>query len=693
MSNPQADNPLLQHHTLPPFEAIKPEHVVPAIDFYIERNLQSLETLTANNSQPTWDNLVAALEDNDDQLNQAWSPVGHLNGVQNSPELREAYNEALLKLSDYGTTFGQHQGLYQAYKAIAESPGFAKLSQAKQKALQDSLRDFTLSGIGLPKDKQKQFAANSKRLSELSSQFSNNVLDAGHAWYKQVSDAADLAGLPQSALAVAKQAASSRELEGYVITLDIPAYIAVMTHADNRVLREEVYRAYTQRACATGVTASGESAAQWDNSPLITETLALRQQQAELLGFSNYAELSLARKMAETPAEVETFLLELADQSRALAEQELAELKSFAAEDGLDELQAWDVSYYSEKLKQAQHAISQEELRPYFPADTVIQGMFAVAQRLFGIEITKDPSVSTWHEQASYYRVALKGAEIAGFYMDNFARSHKRGGAWMDVCRTRRLTAEGLQLPVAYLTCNFNPPSDELPSLLTHNEVTTLFHEFGHGLHHMLTQVDVAAVSGISGVEWDAVELPSQFLENWCWHPEVIGLISGHFETGEPLPEALLEKMLAAKNFQSGMQMLRQIEFALFDLRLHWHYPEQPNKPVAEVLNQVRERVSVLIPPGFNRFENSFTHIFAGGYAAGYYSYKWAEVLSADAFSVFEEKGIFDPDSGRKFLTEILQKGGSQNAAVLFEAFRGRQPNTEALLRHSGIDVDHKQAS
>lgn len=685
MSKPQSDNPLVEQHTLPPFTAIKPEQVVPAVEYFIARNTAEVERLVAEVATPTWDNFIAPMEASDDQLSQAWSPVGHLNGVLNSEQLREAYTEALLKITEFSTAMGQHQGMYQAYQQLRQSPEFNQLSQAQQKSIDNALRDFTLSGIGLPEAEQAQFASNSKRLSELSSQFSNNVLDATHAWHLHITDANELAGLPESALGVAKQAAASKSLDGWLITLDIPAYLAVMTHANNRDLRQAMYRAYSTRASSTGSKADSSSAAQWDNSGLITETLALRQQQAELLGFGNYAELSLARKMAQSPQQVEDFLLNLADQSKAMAEQELAELRAFAQQDGLDTLEAWDVSYYSEKLKQAQHAISQEEIRPYFPAEKVISGLFAVASRLFGLEISQDQRITTWHPDARYYRVNRNGQEIAGFYLDIYAREHKRGGAWMDVCRTRRKTDQGIQLPVAYLTCNFNPPSESLPALLTHNEVTTLFHEFGHGLHHMLTQVDVAAVSGISGVEWDAVELPSQFLENWCWHPEVLGLLSGHYETGAPLPEDLLNKMLAAKNFQSGMMMLRQIEFALFDLRLHWHYPEQPNAEVAQVLNEVRERVSVLKPPAFNCFENSFSHIFAGGYAAGYYSYKWAEVLSADAFSVFEEQGIFDADSGQRFLQEILQKGGSQPASELFEAFRGRKPNNDALLRHSGI--------
>ncbi|GAB2189713.1 oligopeptidase A [Sessilibacter sp. MAH1] len=690
MNNPaNTDNPLLSNAVLPPFADIKAEHVVEAIDTLITRNKACLEDLLAANDTPTWEGLFAKIESFEDDLSKAWSPISHLNGVKNSAELREVYNQALMKLTEYGTELGQHQGLYDAYKKLSTSDAFNALSKAHQKAVENSLRDFTLSGIGLPKQQQEAFANNSKRLSELSTQFSNNVLDATQAWFKQLTSAEQLAGLPESALELAKQAASSKSLEGYVITLDIPSYLAVMTYADDRALREEIYTAYCTRASELGKKADGTSAAEFDNTNLILETLKLRQERAELLGFSNYAELSLARKMAQTPEQVEAFLLDLADRSKAMAEQELQELRDYASKSGVSELKPWDAPYYSEKLKHEQHEISQEALRPYFPAENVIKGLFTVSQKLFGLEIQEDNTVATWHPDARFYRVYRnidgKPQNIAGFYLDIYARENKRGGAWMDECRVRRHTGDGVQLPVAYLTCNFNPPTAKLPSLLTHDEVTTLFHEFGHGLHHMLTEIDVAAVSGINGVAWDAVELPSQFLENWCWHPEVIGLLSGHYETGEPLPKDLLDKMLAAKNFQSGMQMLRQIEFALFDLRLHWHYPELNPVDVASVLNAVRDRVAVMKPPAFNRFENSFSHIFAGGYAAGYYSYKWAEVLSADAFSLFEENGIFDFESGQRFLTEILQKGGSEDANTLFVQFRGREPNTDALLRHSGI--------
>jgi len=518
------------------------------------------------------------------------------------------------------------------------------------------------------------------------------VLDSTQAWYKHFTDASELAGLPESALAQAQQAAARKNLEGYVITLDFPSYFPVLQYADNRALREEIYTAYVTRATAnsakTNEQGQQETTAEFDNTAIIAETLALRHELAQLLGFSNYAERSLATKMAQSPAQVLEFLEALAHKSKPYAQRDYEELKAFAAEQGCADFQSWDSTYYSEKLRVAKYDVSQEELRPYFPAEKVISGMFAVVNRLFGISVEQVQSFDTYHEDVRFFKVFKNGAQIASFYLDLFARDGKRGGAWMADARVRRKTTSGLQLPVAFLTCNFTPPVGDTPSLLTHDEVTTLFHEFGHGLHHMLTQIDVAAVSGINGVAWDAVELPSQFMENWCWEPEAIPLISGHYQTGEPLPKALLDKMLAAKNFQSGLQMLRQIEFALFDFRLHAQYnPAQPQS-AQEVLQQVRAEVAVVQPPAFNRFENSFSHIFAGGYAAGYYSYKWAEVLSADAFSRFEEEGIFNAETGESFLTEILQQGGSKTPMELFTSFRGREPSIDALLRHSGIVVE-----
>lgn len=678
-------NPLLQAHLLPPFSHIQPEHVAPAISQLIDEGRSQLQQLLANLPAPSWANLVAPLEEQGDKLDQAWAPVSHLNSVANSDALRDAYNTSIGLLTEFSTEFSQNEALYRAYQQLADSAEFAGLSQAQQQTINNALRDFRLGGVALNDADKKRYGDIQKRLSELSNQFSNNLLDATQAWYKHFDNAEPLAGLPESALAQAQQAAAQKNLEGYVVTLDFPSYYAVIMYADNRALREEIYRAYVTRASAEGKKADGSSAVEFDNSELIRETLALRHELAQLLGFASYAERSLASKMAETPAQVLQFLEELASKSKPFAARDYAELKAFAQSQGCSDLQAWDTTYYSEKLRVAKYSVSQEELRPYFPAEKVIGGMFEVVQRLFGIHVRQVSEFDSYHPDVRFYEIHKNGEKIASFYLDIFARDKKKGGAWMADCRVRRNTANGIQLPVAFLTCNFTPPVGNTPSLLTHDEVTTLFHEFGHGLHHMLTQIDVAAVSGINGVAWDAVELPSQFMENWCWEPEAIPLISGHYQTGEPLPQALLDKMLAAKNFQSGLQMLRQLEFSLFDFRLHADYSPQAPHSAQQVLNDVRAQVAVVTPPAFNRFENSFSHIFAGGYAAGYYSYKWAEVLSADAYSRFEEEGIFNRTTGERFLTEILQQGGSKAPMELFKNFRGREPNIDALLRHSGI--------
>ena len=678
-------NPLLEAHTLPPFSAIRAEHVEPAIRGLIDEGRAQLKSLLEGLAAPGWDNLVAPIETQGDKLDQAWAPVSHLNSVANSDELRKAYTESLALMTDYSTEFSQNEDLYKAYQQIADSKEFAQLTQAQQQTINNALRDFRLGGVALSEVDKKRFAEIQKRLSELSTQFSNNVLDATQAWYKHVDNVDALAGLPESALAQAAQAAAQKGLDGYVITLDFPSYYAVIMYADKRALREEIYTAYVTRASAAGKKADNSSAAEWDNSAIIAETLALRHELAKLLGFNNYAERSLATKMAESPAQVLQFLNELAQKSKPYAERDYAELRAFAAAQGCVDLQAWDTTYYSEKLRVEKYSVSQEELRPYFPAEKVIAGMFEVVRRLFGIQVKQIASFDTYHPDVRFYEIEKNGEKVASFYLDLFARDKKKGGAWMADCRVRRKTEKGVQLPVAFLTCNFTPPVGDTPSLLTHDEVTTLFHEFGHGLHHMLTQIDVAAVSGINGVAWDAVELPSQFMENWCWEPEAIPLISGHYKTGEPLPQSLLDKMLAARNFQSGLQMIRQLEFALFDFRLHAEYNPSAPKSAQAVLNEVRDRVAVIKPPAFNRFENSFSHIFAGGYAAGYYSYKWAEVLSADAYSRFEEEGIFNTQTGESFLREILQQGGSRAPMELFKNFRGREPQIDALLRHSGI--------
>lgn len=678
------DNPLLQNPELPDFAAIKVEHIEPAIDQLLSNARVALETQLEHMEEPSWEALIEPIEQRDDEINKSWSPVSHLNSVKNSEELRLAYNACIAKLSQYSTEMGQNQSLYQHYQRLAESSDFGSLSQAKQQHINNALRDFRLAGVALNETEKARFSEIKQRLSTLSTQFSNNVLDATQAWYKVFSESEPLAGLPDNALAIAKVEAESKQQAGYVITLDAPCYIAIMQYVDDRNLREEVYRAYVSRASEASYRLEQDQGP-WDNAPLIDEILSLRHELSSLLGFPNYAELSLVKKMADSTEQVIGFLEELAAKSRPIAEQELLELQAYAKSCGLNsELKPWDLAYYSEKLKTEKYDVSEQQLRQYFPAKKVCEGLFEVAKKLFNIEVIA-AKTQVWHEDVEFFHVQRNGEIIAKFYLDLYARSHKRGGAWMDECRVRRLTGQSLQLPVAYLTCNFSPPVDGKPSLLNHNEVTTLFHEFGHGLHHMLTQIDVAAVSGINGVAWDAVELPSQFLENWCWQEDVIPMISGHYETHEPLPKDMLDKLLAAKNFQSAMQMLRQIEFSLFDFELHKTYQEHQPVGVQTVLDGIREKISVLIPPDFNKFQNSFSHIFAGGYAAGYYSYKWAEVLSADAFSRFEEEGIFSIKAGNDFLNCILEQGGSQDAMTLYTLFRGREPNTEALLRHSGI--------
>ena len=674
-------NPLLQPYDLPPFSAIRAEHVKPAIEQILSDSRNQVQALLATPpAQWTWSNLIEPLDDMGEKLSRAWSPVSHLNAVMNSPELREAYESCLPLLSQYYTELGQNQALFEAYQQLANSAQFATLDKAQQTIIEHALRDFRLSGIALPPEQQKRYGELQMRLSELQSTFSNQVLDATQAWTKQISDAAQLDGLPDSALEQAKQAAEARELEGWLITLDFPSFYAVMTYATDRALREEVYTAFCTRA-----SDQGPNAGKLDNGPIIDEILTLRQELAELLGFANYAELSLATKMADSTDQVLGFLRDLGQRSKSYAEEDLSALRAFAAEQGCSDLQPWDLGHYSEKLLQHRYAISQEVLRPYFPVNTVIKGMFGIVQNLYGIELREVEQFERWHADARLFEVTEHGEVIGRFFLDLYARSHKRGGAWMDGCRDRRLLPSGeLQRPIAYLVCNFTPPgSGGKPALLTHDEVTTLFHEFGHGLHHLLTRVDYASASGINGVAWDAVELPSQFMENWCWEPEGLALISGHFQTGEPLPQELLDKMLAAKNFQSGMGMLRQVELSLFDFELHVR--ENPELSVQQVLDKVRDETSVLRAPAFNRFQNGFSHIFAGGYAAGYYSYKWAEVLSSDAFSRFEEEGVLNEKTGRAFRDNILARGGSEEPMALFVAFRGREPSIDPLLRHLGL--------
>ncbi|VEE18038.1 oligopeptidase A [Ectopseudomonas mendocina] len=678
-----ANNPLLQDFDLPPYSQIKPEHVEPAVDQILADSRAAIaKLLEQQQTNPSWEGLVLALDELGARLGRAWSPVSHLNSVCNSPELRAAYEACLPKLSEYWTEMGQNKPLFQAYEALAQSPAAADFDVAQKTILEHALRDFRLSGIDLPAEQQKRYGEIQMRLSELTSKFSNQLLDATQAWTKHITDEARLNGLTDSAKAQMQQAAKAKNLDGWLITLEFPSYYAVMTYADDRALREEVYAAYCTRA-----SDQGPNAGQNDNGPLMAEILDLRQELARLLGFAHYSELSLASKMAESTEQVLSFLRDLAVRSKPFAEQDLTELKVFAAEQGLDDLQSWDVGYYSEKLRQQRYSISQEEVRAWFPVDKVLTGLFAIVQKLYGIEIRELQDFDTWHPDVRLFEISENGQHVGRFFFDLYARANKRGGAWMDGARDKRRDAKGkLIAPVANLVCNFTPPVGGKPALLTHDEVTTLFHEFGHGLHHLLTRVEHAGASGINGVAWDAVELPSQFMENWCWEPEGLALISGHYESGEALPQAMLDKMLAAKNFQSGLMMVRQLEFSLFDFELHASHGD--GRSVLDVLEGVRAEVSVLRPPAYNRFANGFAHIFAGGYAAGYYSYKWAEVLSADAFSKFEEEGVFNADTGRAFREAILARGGSQEPMVLFVDFRGREPSIDALLRHLGLSQE-----
>ncbi|MEZ7766827.1 oligopeptidase A [Haemophilus parahaemolyticus] len=673
-------NPLLNYTGLPPFSQIKPEHIQPAVEAVIKECRETIERVSQIDN-PTWENFYLPQVMAGDKFNRAWSPIGHLNGVKNSPELREAYQACLPLLSDYSTWAGQHQGLYQGYVKLKNSPEFATYSVAQKKAVENSLRDFELSGISLPADKQKRYGEVSARLSELGSQFSNNVLDATMGWDIVVTDEAQLKGLPESALEAAKLSAQSKGKEGYRFTLEFPSYYPVLVYCENRELRAMIYKEYATRA-----SDQGSNAGKWDNSANIEEKLKLRLEMAQLLGFETYAHLSLATKMAENPQQVVNFLEDLAKRSKEQGKNEICELKKFVRENyGVETLEPWDIAFYSEKQKQALYAINDEELRPYFPEDRVLSGLFELMKRIFGLRIEEKFGIDTWHEDVRFFQIYdEKGEERGSFYLDLYARENKRGGAWMDDCINQKRLADGsLQKPVAYLTCNFNKPIGDKPALFTHDEVTTLFHEFGHGIHHMLTQIDVGDVAGINGVPWDAVELPSQFLENWCWEEEALQFISGHYETGEPLPKEKLTQLLKAKNFQAAMFVLRQLEFGLFDFRLHLAQPREGL--VLETLQAVKKDVAVVKTPEWVRTPHSFSHIFAGGYAAGYYSYLWAEVLSADAFSKFEEEGIFNRQTGQQFLDCILTRGGSEEPMVLFERFRGRKPTLDALLRHKGI--------
>ena len=671
-------NPLLDFSGLPRFSELKPEHVAPAVDTLLAQGRETTERVLA--APVSWDDFVVPLEDANERIGRAWGQVAHLHAVLDSPELREAYNANLPKLTQYWTELGQNQRLFEKYKALATSPEYPTLSAARRRIIDNALRDFRLGGAELPPERKVRYAEIQEELARLGSRFSENLLDATKA-FSIVVDQRRIGGIPDDVLAAAREAAEKDGKQGWKFTLHAPSYMPVMQYADDRQLRQTMYRESVTRASEYGKP-------DWDNTSLIARIVELRRELAQVLGYRSYAEVSLVPKMAESPEQVLSFLEDLTQRARAFADKDVAELREFARRElGLDPLEAWDVAYASEKLRVKRYAFSEQEVKQYFPEDVVVQGLFKVAEALYGVRIYP-AEAPKWHPDVRFYELRdAAGQRVGQFYMDLYARDTKRSGAWMDDAITRRRKGTTLQTPVAYLTCNFSRPlssdSGNRPALFTHDEVLTLFHEFGHGLHHLLTRVEDLGVSGINGVEWDAVELPSQFMENFCWEWDVLRHMTRHVDTGEPLSRELYDKMLAAKNFQSGLAMLRQLEFAIFDMRLHSDPPGA--RTALELLREVRERVAVLPSPDYNRFPNSFSHIFAGGYAAGYYSYKWAEVLSADAYSFFEENGVLNPIAGERFRDEILAVGGSRPAAESFLAFRGREPRVDALLRHNGM--------
>ena len=674
------NNPLLSFDNLPLFDQIKPDHVAPATNRLLARASEALEAVTAPYFPTRWQDIAQVLDVATEKLGRAWSAVSHLNSVADTPELRAAYNEALPKVTEFFTRLGADERLYAKYKAI----DVASLNAEQTQAHKNAMRNFVLGGAELVEADRERFAAIQERQAELSQKFSENALDAtdAFAYYASVDE---LNGVPADVQQTALAAAKAEGKEGYKLTLKMPCYLPVMQFARSSALREKLYRAYVTRASDQ----ADADARQFDNSALINEILALRLEEARLLGYQNFGELSVVPKMAESPAHVITFLRDLAAKARPFAEQDLADLRQFATQSlGLTDPQAWDWPYVSEKLKEARYAFSEQEVKQYLTAPKVLAGLFKIVETLFEVSIAIDKA-PVWHPGVAFYRIERDGKLVGQFYLDPSARNGKRGGAWMDDVRARWLRPDTgqLQTPVAHLVCNFAEGVDGKPPLLTHDDVTTLFHEFGHGLHHLLSQVNERDVSGISGVEWDAVELPSQFMENFCWEWDVLKHMTAHVDTDEPLPRALFDKMLAAKNFQSGMQTLRQIEFSLFDMLLHTDH--DPALDLMPLLQQVRAEVAVLQPPSWSRTAHTFSHIFAGGYAAGYYSYKWAEVLSADAYAAFEETaandGLPNAETGRKYRQAILEAGGSRPAIESFKAFRGREPQLEALLRHQGM--------
>jgi len=670
-------NPLLDFSGLPRFAEIRPEHVSPAVEALLEQARAAVAVAEA--AAPAWESFVSPLEDAHERLGRAWGQVSHLHGVMDTPPLREAYNANLPKITQYWTELGQNLKLFARYRELQDSPAYAGLTAARRRVVANALRDFRLSGAELDAAKKPRFAAIQEELAKLGAKFSENLLDATNAWSIVIEDEKRLAGIPEDVLQAAREAAGKDQKAGWKFTLHMPSYFPVLQYADDRELRETLYRASATRASEFGKP-------EWDNTPLISRILELRRESAQLLGYASHAEVSLVPKMAQSPAQVLEFLRDLARRARPFAEKDAAELRAFGRDElGIAELQSWDVAYASEKLRAKRYSFSDQELKQYFPEDMALSGLFRVVESIFGLKIAESKAPS-WHEDVRFWEARSKDGKLIGqFYTDLYARDTKRGGAWMDDAIGRRRKPAGIQTPVAYLNCNFSRPVGGKPALFSHDDVITLFHESGHGLHHLLTRAEDLAVSGINGVEWDAVELPSQFMENFCWEWEVLTGMTRQVDTGKPLPRALYDKMIAAKNFQSGLATLRQVEFALFDMRLHAEFDPAAGGSVQGLLEEVRHEVAVMVPPAWNRFPNSFSHIFAGGYAAGYYSYKWAEVLSADAYGLFEEQGALSAEAGAKFRDEVLAVGGTRPAAESFRAFRGRDPSIDALLRHSGM--------
>ena len=671
-------NPVLYREGLPLFDQIKPDHISPAIESILKEANTLIHSLREMSSPPSWDNFVEPIEMISEKISRAWGQIEHLNAVVNSENLRKAYNDNLIKLTEFYTNLSQDESLYKKYQSLKNSETFNSLTSSQKRVIDNVLREFKLGGAELNEGEKKRFKVIQEKLAKLSTQFEENILDATNEFSIFVDHVDELSGIPEENIKKARAEAKEDKKEGYKFTLHFPSYLPVMQYADSRALREKLYHGYATRA-------SELASPKFDNTNLIEEILALRYESSKLLGFKHFTEMSLVSKMAKSSEEVITFLMDLANKAKPFALKDMDELKSFAKTLKIEKLEAWDVAYVSEKLRQAKYSFSENEVKQYFPEHRVLKGLFKVVETIFKLKIIKSDA-PIWHKDVSFYSIKNENNELVGqFYFDLYARNHKRGGAWMDEAISRYKNSLGSSHPVAFLTCNFSSPSDNKPALFSHDDVITLFHEFGHGLHHMLTKVDDYSISGIKGVEWDAVELPSQFMENFCWEWDVVKHMTEHVDNKNPLPKSLFDKMIEAKNFQSGMQTLRQIEFSLFDIRLHTEYSDQNKINPLKLLETIRDEIAVVRPPSWNRFPNSFSHIFAGGYAAGYYSYKWAEVLASDAFSLFEEEGILSSHAGQKFQNEVLSRGGSRPAMESFVAFRGREPNVDALLRHSGM--------